>query len=421
MEKVKLGELCEILNGYAFKSENYVNQGIRIIRIANVQKGFIEDNTPAFYSMNSIDLEKYMLKEGDLLMSLTGNVGRVALLSREFLPAALNQRVACLRMLSDNIDKGYLFHALNNDNFEQQCIQSSKGVAQKNLSTEWLKKFEIPLYLRKEQVKITEVLDKVNNLIFLYKKKIQILDTLIKARFVELFGDPLQNPMEWPIKKLGDLSLQINSGNTPKGGEQVYVDEGITFFRSQNVWKDRLEMEDIAYIDEATHNSMNRSSLKHGDILMTKTGRINTENSSLGRAALYMGEDDAANVNGHVYFIRLRAGVNNKFVLRILVSDEYRDYIRSVCVGGIDKRQLNKDHIENFPIICPPESMIEEYIMFVEQTDKSKFLFWIFLLSIKLVADFQYKTYNILIDTCEITALCLQSRSLYGRTGFNSI
>ena len=116
-------------------------------------------------------------------------------------------------------------------------------------------------------------------------------------------------------------------------------------------------MDDIAYIDEATHVSMNRSSLKHGDILMTKTGRINTENSSLGRAALYMGEDDAANVNGHVYFIRLRGGVNNKFILRILVSDEYKDYIRNVCVGGIDKRQLNKDHIENFPIICPPKSL----------------------------------------------------------------
>lgn len=132
-------------------------------------------------------------------------------------------------------------------------------------------------------------------------------------------------------------------------------------------------MEDIAYIDEETHLSMSRSSLKHGDILMTKTGRINTENSSLGRAALYMGEDDAANVNGHVYFIRLKSGVNNKFILRILVSNEYRDHIRSVCVGGIDKRQLNKNHIEDFPIICPPEDMVDTYIDFVTQVDKLKF------------------------------------------------
>lgn len=223
-----------------------------------------------------------------------------------------------------------------------------------------------------EQKKIVDKLDSVVKLIWLQKEQIKQLDTLIKARFVEMFGDAVANPMNWPVKKLKDLSVQINSGNTPKGGSENYVEEGIIFFRSQNVWKDRLEMDDIAYIDAETHASMKRSSLKHGDILMTKTGRINTENSSLGRAALYMGEDDKANVNGHVYFIRLKKEVNNKFVLRILVSPEYRDLIRSVCVGGIDKRQLNKEHIENFPIICPPSDMVEEYVKFAEQVDKSK-------------------------------------------------
>lgn len=220
------------------------------------------------------------------------------------------------------------------------------------------------------QCEIVDVLDKFTQIIQQRNKEISALDELIKARFVEMFGDAVANPMNWPVKKLKDLSVQINSGNTPKGGSENYVKDGITFFRSQNVWKDRLEMDDIAYIDVETHESMKRSSLKHGDILMTKTGRINTENSSLGRAALYMGEDDMANVNGHVYFIRLKPEVNNKFVLRILVSPEYRDLIRRVCVGGIDKRQLNKEHIEDFPIICPPSDMIDEYVVFADQVNK---------------------------------------------------
>ncbi len=223
-----------------------------------------------------------------------------------------------------------------------------------------------------KQAEIISVLDKLTGIINSRKRELESFDELIKARFVELFGDPVANPMNWPVKSLKELSVQINSGNTPKGGSENYVKDGITFFRSQNVWKDRLEMDDIVYIDAETHASMKRSSLKHGDILMTKTGRINTENSSLGRAALYTGEDDMANVNGHVYFIRLKEGVNNKFILRILVSPEYRDLIRSVCVGGIDKRQLNKEHIEDFPIICPPTNMVDEYIALVEQIDKSK-------------------------------------------------
>ena len=230
------------------------------------------------------------------------------------------------------------------------------------------------LDLIQNQKRIVDILGKCEMIIRLRTRELELLDNLIKARFVELFGDPVSNPKKWNVKKLKDLSIQINSGNTPKGGAENYVEEGIVFFRSQNVWKDRLEMDDIAYIDAKTHASMKRSSLKHGDILMTKTGRINTENSSLGRAALYLGEDDMANVNGHVYFIRLKPEVNNKFILRILVSPEYRDLIRSVCVGGIDKRQLNKEHIEDFPIICPPSDIVEKYVTFVDQVDKSKFM-----------------------------------------------
>ena len=232
--------------------------------------------------------------------------------------------------------------------------------------------YPVPVIDRKRQDEIVDVLNKCKFIIDSRQKELLELDNLIKARFVELFGDPVANTMNWTVKKLKELSIQINSGNTPKGGSENYVEEGITFFRSQNVWKDRLEMDDIVYIDAETHASMKRSSLKHGDILMTKTGRINTENSSLGRAAIYWGKDDMANVNGHVYFIRLKPEINNRFVLRILVSNEYRDLIRNVCVGGIDKRQLNKDHIEDFPIICPPSDIVEEYVSLVEQVDKSK-------------------------------------------------
>lgn len=96
---VKIGDICDILNGYAFKSNNYATSGIRIIRIANVQKGYIEDSSPQFYPLSSQkEIERYMLCKGDLLMSLTGNVGRVATLTSDMLPAALNQRVACLRI-----------------------------------------------------------------------------------------------------------------------------------------------------------------------------------------------------------------------------------------------------------------------------------------------------------------------------------
>ena len=78
----RLGDVCEIINGYAFKSDKYTAEGVRIIRISNVQKGYIEDNTPVFYPSDDINILKYQLFEGDLLLSLTGNVGRVGILEK---------------------------------------------------------------------------------------------------------------------------------------------------------------------------------------------------------------------------------------------------------------------------------------------------------------------------------------------------
>ena len=214
MEKIRIGDVCDILNGYAFKSENYARSGIRIIRISNVQKGYIEDTTPAFYPIETADLDRFMLEQGDLLVSLTGNVGRVAILGKELLPAALNQRVACLRLKSDKISKNYLFHILNSNFFEQQCIMASNGVAQKNLSTEWLKNYEVPCYERDQQEKIVMVLSTIQSVISGRKHELQKLDDLVKARFVELFGNPISNPMKWDIYQLEECLERIDNGKS---------------------------------------------------------------------------------------------------------------------------------------------------------------------------------------------------------------
>lgn len=186
-KKMKLGEICNILNGYAFKSKEYVDDGIRVIRITNVQKGFIEDFNPKYYDISQTDkLKNYMLKENDLLISLTGNVGRVGLMSKEFLPAGLNQRVGCLRIKDiENISIEYLYQYLNSNKFEKECINNSNGIAQKNLSTEWLKDYMITVPSIEEQKQIANKLEKVQRISKTKKEQIKELDELIKSQFVE--------------------------------------------------------------------------------------------------------------------------------------------------------------------------------------------------------------------------------------------
>ena len=364
MEKIRIGDACELLNGFAFKSENYVKEGIRIIRIANVQKGYIEDNTPAFYPADSEGLDKYMLEENDLLMSLTGNVGRVAILQKDMLPAALNQRVACLRLKTDRITKGYLFHLLNSDFFEQKCIQSSKGVAQKNMSTEWLKDFLIPVYSVEKQQEITTTLDNLRDIINKRKQELNKLDDLIKARFVELFGDPELNPMGWEQVTLNDVCSSIVRG--PFGSalkKEFFVEPDETTYK---VYEQKHAIQKSAsigtyYITEEKYKELKRFECLPGDILMSCSGTM-----------------------GELY--QLPDGCEKGVINQALCKFTLNERILPICflvymkqtIGNLETKGSGiqniaaVSYVKQMPINLPPMDVQNEFEQFVHQVDKSK-------------------------------------------------
>lgn len=352
-ETVRLGDVSDVLGGYAFKSENFKNRGIPLLRISNLvgEEVSFKEDCVCVEDSNLRSLQRFKVLKGDILLALSGaTTGKFGVYKLDE-AALLNQRVGLIRA-TERTDQRYLLYCINI--LKSQIERLAQGAAQPNISTNEISGLQIPLPPLSIQKRIAEILDTAYTLKRKDELVLQKYDELAQAIFIHMFGDPVKNEKAWEVKKLKEMSTKIHSGNTPKGGSNVYVKKGITFFRSQNVWKNNLVYDDIAFIDNKTHLSMMKSSLKHKDILMTKTGRINTENSSLGRAALFLGDDDSANVNGHVYLIRLQKDQVHEFVVHILTTKEYRDLIREVCVGGIDKRQLNKDHIENFPIIYPP-------------------------------------------------------------------
>ena len=271
----------------------------------------------------------------------------------------------------NTLDTKFLYYFL--DSYVETLRKQAIGGVIKYIKLGNLTEAPIILPQLHEQKKIVDILEKLNSILTSRKQQVIKLDQLVKSQFIEAFGEPIANPMKWPVEKLKDISVLITNGNTPKGGSENYVSHGILFLRSQNIWRNTIDLDDVAYIDEFTHNSLKKSMVHHNDILITKTGRINTENSSLGRAALYEGLDNSANINGHVYLIRLQKVANPRFVTTILTGEAYRKYIRKVCVGGIDKRQINLDQVEEFPIIMPPIELQNHFEKFVKHADKSKF------------------------------------------------
>ena len=371
MEKIRLGDVCEVLNGYAFKSEKYVDKGIRIIRITNVQKGFIEDKEPQFYPIEKkTEIEKYMLQDDDLLISLTGNVGRVALLEERYLPAALNQRVGCLRIKDKNILKSFLFHCLNSDYFENKCIVSAKGVAQKNMSTEWLKELKIPLLPVSEQESISNTLDKMDKLISIRKQQLGKLDELVKARFVELFGDPYINDKNWMVDTLGNYMTTLTDFSA--NGSYELLDSNVVMYDEPNyaimVRTTDLESGDLSsgvkYIDESAYELLSKSKLFGGELIMNKIG-------SAGKIYILPYIDRPASLGRNAFMFRFDDRLNMKYLYFLLTSDYGTKEIQQYVRGAVTKT-ITKESTRAIKIIVPPIEIQNQFATFVEQTDKSK-------------------------------------------------
>lgn len=359
----KLGEVCEILNGFAFKSEKYTGQGIRVLRITNVQKGAIVDDDPKYYPFDEeTNIKQYMLKEGDLLMSLTGNVGRVGLLQRNLLPAALNQRVACLRIKFSNILLEYIFHLLNSDCFERDCIFNATGIAQKNMSTEWLKKYNIPIPSLSEQQSIVAELDKINELISLKKAQLSDLDALAQSIFYDMFGDPIENEKGWEVKRIGDIgTVERGAGISKKD----FVDEGLPCIHYGQLHT-ILGPTTKHHYSSIPESLLPKYKMAHtGDLIMAITSE-DVEGSCkstawLGNYDIVVGSDAAI----------LHHEQNGTFLSYYTMTKAFFNE-KSKYAKGFKVTHISTKEIESISIPLPPLSLQQEFARRIELIEQQK-------------------------------------------------
>jgi len=131
----RLGEIVRVQNGYAFKSDDYGETGYFVVRIGNVQDGKITLDNPRFIQLRDKRLERFVLDSGDILVSLTGNIGRVGEVRPEHLPAVLNQRVARLTVGERGVSRDFVFWFLRTRLFSESLQRAGHGAAQQNVST----------------------------------------------------------------------------------------------------------------------------------------------------------------------------------------------------------------------------------------------------------------------------------------------
>lgn len=364
-EYKKLGEVCTLLNGFAFKSDKYVDNGIRVMRITNVQKGEIVDDDPKYYPMSSqSEIQRYMLKENDLLVSLTGNVGRVGLLHRELLPAALNQRVACLRIKDKAIDLRYIFHLMNSDLFESECIANSQGIAQKNMSTKWLENYKLPVPPIADQQRIVAELDCLNEMIALKQEQLKEFDKLAQSIFYDMFGDPVTNEKGWDRIKLGDICTCITKGTTPTTLGFCFVEEGVNFVKVESFADGKIDPTKLTHITNECNKALSRSQLENEDLLVCIAG------ATIGKMAFVDTSILPANTNQACAIIRLKEKKSLRFIHSFLALKLKNDIIQ--MGKGVAQPNLSLGQLRDFTISFPPLALQQQFAEKIQAIEAQK-------------------------------------------------
>ena len=366
MEKFKISEVCNISNGFAFKSEKYVNDnGARVIRITNVQKGKIVDNDPKLYPFSELDkLEAYKIFEGDILMSLTGNVGRVGRFPKELLPAYINQRVCRVMPKNEKLDTNFLFHFLNSDVFENEAIKNSAGAAQLNLSTKWLGDFEIPLPSLATQQRIAAILDQADAIIQNNRAIVQKYDALTQSLFLEMFGDPVKNEKGWEKVK-GSLIYQVKGRVGWKGYKKTDLREsGAYVIGATHIDKfGYINLTNPVYISDEKFLESPEIIIEKNDLIFVQRG------NTIGKIGLVRDVLERATINPVV--VILRPKVSPYFLLYLLLNKSILNKIIEINSGSAQP-MITQNSMNEYQFINPPLELQNQFAERIQAIEAQK-------------------------------------------------
>lgn len=351
IKRVQLSEIAGLITkgttpttlGYEFQED-----GVNFLKIECFDEngGFIESKVAHISEECNEKLKRSQLKAGDVLFSIAGAIGRVAIVTEEMLPANTNQALAIIRIADEQVYLPYIKLILTSPIVIEQFEKKKQGVAQLNLSLKDINEISIPLPSKEKQIELAELFDRVAGVIAKRKTEISALDDLIKARFVEMFGDPVLNPFSWEMKRLDEICENLDSRRKPiSSGDRV---EGIYPYYGASGIVDYVEDyifdEDILLVSEDGANLLMRSS----PIAFSVSGKVW--------------------VNNHAHVVRF-----DKMSLQKYVEIYFSLIDISDSITGSAQPKLNQAKLNAMMIPIPEDTLLDRYCEFLYQVDKSKF------------------------------------------------
>ena len=359
----RLGDVCTIVSGTTPKSScpEYWDGDINWVTPAelNDESDVIYESQRKITKQAVMDSSLKAFPAGTVLLSSRAPIGKVAIAGTEMYCNQGFKNLIC----SDAIYNRYLYHFLKS---KTEYLNSlGRGATFKEISKSIVEEIEIPLPQMEEQRRIAALLDKVSDLIAKRRAQLDKLDLLVKARFVEMFEDPEENPRGYEKRKLGSLARKISDGVHAK---PEYTETGRPFLSVVNINKGIINFEGCKFVSEEAYQKMIKSTHpERGDILYTKVG------ATYGIPA-YVDTDTEFCLYVSVCLIKPRHDeIDSKF-LAISMSMPYIKCQADSRIKGIGVPDLHLNQINEFDILCPPRSEQEAFVGFVAHMDKSKLM-----------------------------------------------
>ena len=271
----------------------------------------------------------------------------------------------CLDEVRNDVNINYLYYCLKHYDFNNII----SGSAQPQITRQGMDKIFISICCHDKQCEIVDRLKKIENVIDLRKREIVLLDNLIKARFVEMFGDPISNPMKWDIYRLEECLERIDNGKSVICSDKPRTGDNPAILKlSAATYGDYRPNENKALLDESLF--VESSEVHAGDLLFT---RKNTP-ELVGTAAYVQNTPPKLMMPDLIFRLVPNEKVNAVFLWQLINCKEFRPVIQAIS-GGSAKSMSNisKERLGKIKVICPPRELQDSLIPFVEQTDKSKF------------------------------------------------
>ena len=360
---IMLGDICKFQSGGtpARGKAEYFNGSIPWITTTALTGGQIDANDAVDWITEKAIKESSakIIPQNSIMVGMRVGVGKVAI---NTVAMSTNQDIISLLEVDESKwNKVFLCKYLQSK--REYLNSQARGATIKGIKIDVLSKLIVPQISLEDQRHISQAIDNVKRIIDFRKQEIRELDELIRARFVEMFGDPIMNPKGWEVVTIGDIVTEVKYGTSRpavEGGRYPYL-------RMNNLTVDGyLDLSDLKYID-IPDDEIEKCVVRKGDVLFNRTNSIEL----VGKTVVFDLPEEMV-IAGYIIRVRLNEKILPEVLSQYMNLEALKDILRSMAKGAVNQANINAQELQSIKVYLPDMKLQKRFIEIKEQVDKSK-------------------------------------------------